>query len=291
MNRTIEPGWLHQYVGSPGGATLHTVTAGPAHGPPIILLHGFPEFWWGWRHQIEPLARAGFRVIVPDMRGYGASDAPIGVLSYRLDILVDDILSIADTNEAPRFHLVGHDWGGIVAWAVAAKHPQRIERVSILNAPHLDVMARVLRRHPAQVLRSSYIGFFQLDGLAEAVLRARGFALLKRMMRGTGLNTTFSDAELATYAAAWACPGRLTAMLNYYRALIRRPRAPLGTVEPRLQILWGMQDRALGFALAEASLSQCRQGSLIRFPDASHWLQHDEASTVAAALIAFHAAL
>ena len=146
----------------------------------------------------------------------------------------------------------------------------------------------MIRRQPSQALRSSYVAFFQLNGVAEALLRARGFALLKRMMGGTALPATFADDDLAAYAKEWARPGRLSAMLNYYRALVRRTHAPLGRVGRPTQILWGMKDKALSFSLAKASLAQCEQGSLIPFPAASHWLQHDEPTAVAGALIAFH---
>jgi pimeloyl-ACP methyl ester carboxylesterase len=154
-----------------------------------------------------------------------------------------------------------------------------------------DVPSRVMRQHPTQVLRSSYVGFFQLNGVAEVLLRARSFALLKRMMVGTALPTTFTSDELAAYVEEWQRPGRLSAMLNYYRALVRRRRGRLGSVETPTKILWGMKDTALGFALAEASLDRCREGSLIPFPAASHWLQHDEPEAAAAALIAFHSAI
>jgi len=277
-----------EHVTTADGLRLRIIAAGPEDGPTIILLHGFPEHWWGWRRQVAPLARAGFRVIVPDQRGYAGSDAPAGVRRYTLECLARDVLAIADAVDAPRFHLVGHDWGGIVAWAVAACHGERVEKLSILNAPHPDVVGGVMRRHPAQALRSSYIGFFQLTGVAEALLRARDHALLKRMMTATALPATFTADDLATYARQWARPGRLGAMLAYYRALIRRRGQQVGRVRPPTQILWGMKDKALSYPLAEASLGLCDQGSLIRFPAASHWLQHDEAEAVSAALIDFH---
>jgi pimeloyl-ACP methyl ester carboxylesterase len=290
MGAELQAGWSSSYVRTPDGTRLHVESAGSADGRPIIQLHGFPEFWWGWRHQISPLVKAGFRVLVPDQRGYAGSDVPSGVPAYRLDVLVSDVLAIADAHDAPRFDLAGHDWGGIVAWAVAAKHGGRIKRVSILNAPHLDVVSDVMRGHPSQALRSSYVFFFQLTGIAEMLLRARNFALLKRMMIGTALPTTFAPGELAAYAEEWRRPGRLAGMLNYYRALVRCRRGQLGRVETPTQILWGMKYTALGYSLAEASLDQCEEGSLIPFPTASHWLQHDQVEEIAEALIAFHSA-
>lgn len=268
-----------------GSVELHVATAGPVSGEPVILLHGFPESAWGWRKQIEPLARAGRRVLAPDLRGYGLSDAPGGVGAYELDALVADVLALADASAAPRFDLVGHDWGGIVAWAAAAWRPDRVARLVVLNAPHLDVFAGATLRRPGQLLRSAYVGFFQLPGVSEAALRARDFALLRRMMTATARRGTFTRQDLDRYAEDWARPGRLTAMLSYYRALVRRRRAPLGRVAPPTTILWGKKDAALSFALAEASLALCDHGELIPFETASHWLHLEEPEAVVRAIL------
>ena len=134
---------------STGTATLHVVEAGPADGPAVILLHGFPEFWWGWRAQIAPLAAAGFRVVVPDQRGYGESDKPEGIDAYRGSRLAGDVVGLADALGIDRFHLVGHDWGGVVAWATAALHPARVDRLAVLNAPHPDSWRSYVLRHPS----------------------------------------------------------------------------------------------------------------------------------------------
>lgn len=276
----------HERVNS-GGVALHMATAGPAEGEPIILLHGFPEFWWGWRRQIDGLARAGFAVIAPDLRGFGQSDAPQAVSDYQLDKLVADIIAIADARKLVRFNLVGHDWGGIIAFAVAARHPSRVERLAILNAPHLDVVRDFIRRHPPQLLRSAYVGFFQVPSLSEGMLSLGNFALLERALTQTSRRGTFSREDLARYAAEWRRPGRLTAMLNYYRALVRYRRAPLGKIAPPTLILWGERDAALSFGLAEASLQCCENGRLERFPEATHWLHLEQPDDVLAAIVAF----
>jgi pimeloyl-ACP methyl ester carboxylesterase len=113
--------------------SLHIVEAGPQDGPLVILLHGFPEFWWGWRHQISPLADAGYHLVAPDMRGYNRSERPAGIDAYRLETLTADVLGLADSFGANRFRLVGHDWGGVVAWDLAASHPGRLERLAVIN--------------------------------------------------------------------------------------------------------------------------------------------------------------
>lgn len=267
------------------GTRIHVAAAGPGGGEPVVLLHGFPDCSWGWRKQIMTLAEAGFRTMAPDLRGYGRSDCPRGVAAYTIDRLVEDVLAVG--GEAP-FHLVGHDWGGIVGWAAAALQPARIKALTILNAPHPDAVAGVLRRHPSQIARSAYVGFFQLTGFAETVLRASDYRLLEMMLRHTAHADTFTAEDRARYRQEWARPGCLTGMLNYYRALVRLRRGPLGRIAVPTQILWGMRDPALGFALAEASLTLCEDGRLIRFADASHWPQRDEADAVNAAIISFH---
>ena len=165
------------------GITLHVVEAGPQDGRPVFLLHGFPEFWWGWRHQIEPLARAGNRVIAPDQRGYNLSEKPEGIEAYTIDKLAADVLALADSRNLTRFALVGHDWGGLVAWHLASTRPDRVKRLMILNAPHPAIVRPFMRSHPSQLLRSAYVAFFQVPWLPEAVLRAGDFYLLRRAMR------------------------------------------------------------------------------------------------------------
>ena len=135
------------------GVTLHVIEAGPEDGPLVILLHGFPEFWWGWRYQIAPLVEAGFRVVVPDQRGYNLSDKPQGRRAYDLDILAKDVIGLADAVGRTSFSLVGHDWGGLVAWWTASRYPERVAKLAILNAPHPTIAGAYMRRHPSQMLQ------------------------------------------------------------------------------------------------------------------------------------------
>ncbi|WP_442918986.1 alpha/beta fold hydrolase [Methylobacterium sp. WSM2598] len=269
------------------GTVLHLAEAGPPDGPLTLLLHGFPEFWYGWRHQIGPLAAAGLRVVAPDQRGYGASGKPKDLGAYHLDELAADVIGLADAFARDRIRLVGHDWGGVVAWQCAARYAERVERAAILNAPHPDVFFGYVGRHPTQILRSSYMGLFQLPWLPEALLRAGDFALLRRALAGSSRPGTFDAAALDRYARAWSEPGALTGMLNWYRGL-RLPRRPLpDPVRPPVLILWGERDTALEAGLAEASLARCAAGEIRRFPEATHWVQHEEAAEVNRALLAF----
>jgi epoxide hydrolase 4 len=266
---------------------LHVAEAGPETGPPTLLLHGFPEFWYGWRHQMGPLAEAGLRVVVPDQRGYGLSDKPPGIAAYHLDRLGADVLALADACGAPTVRLVGHDWGGLVAWWVASRHPERVDRLAILNAPHPAVVGAYMRRHPGQWLRSTYVGLFQLPRLPERLLTADRCRVLRRALTSSSRPGAFSDADLDRYVEAWLQPGAMTGMLNWYRALVRLPRVTPPPVRAPALILWGRQDTALQPGLAEASLETCEAGELRWYPRASHWIAHEEPASVNADLLAF----
>lgn len=264
------------------GIKLHVVQAGPQSGVPVILLHGFPEFWYGWRKQIPALAEAGCRVIVPDQRGYNLSDKPKGVKNYDVFTLVDDILGLIDALEYEKVNLVGHDWGAIIAWMLAILHPQRLHRLSILNVPHPAVMRRFLTRDLEQIRRSWYVFFFQLPWLPERFMSAKDWRGAVSALRGSGKIHTFTREDIVRYKEAWAQPGAMTAMLNWYRAVIRHmPKLPK---EPRVRVqtlmLWGMKDVALSHRMARPSMDYVDDGSLIFFPEATHWVQHDEAEAV-----------
>jgi pimeloyl-ACP methyl ester carboxylesterase len=272
----LQPGW-RQTVCQINGVNLHVVEAGADDAPLVILLHGFPEFWWAWRHQITPLADAGYHLVVPDMRGYNKSDAPTEVAAYQLDTLAADVIALADAFGAKRFRLVGHDWGAVIGWWVAAKFPARLHRVVLMDGPHPDIWAKQAVKHPTQALRSTYVAFFQLPWVPEATLGSFDFAGLRAMVRGSARSDTFEPRALDRYAEAWAHPGSLTAMLNYYRALRERPRSddPVRVVPPTL-ILWADDDRFLERHVAEAGLALCDNGRLEMIDGASHWLHIEQ---------------
>ncbi|MFW6198683.1 MAG: alpha/beta fold hydrolase, partial [Acidobacteriota bacterium] len=262
------------------------VVAGPPSGAPVVLLHGFPESSFGWRHQIEPLAAAGFRVVAPDQRGYADSGRPRSIGAYRIDRLAGDVVGLLDALGLSRARLVGHDWGAAVAWWTALAHPERIDRLAILNLPHPGVMRRALRRNPRQMLRSSYILLFQLPGLPEALMRPAKFTPLVRGLTNSSLPGTFTDAELERYRLIWDRPGALTGMLHWYRALRRMPPVPAaGRVLPPTLVLWGARDAFLGVELARPSVEQCDSGRLVLLEDCTHWLQHEAPVRVARELL------
>jgi len=271
------------------GVQLHIVTAGPENGQPVILLHGFPEFWYGWREQIPVLAEAGYRIIVPDQRGYNLSDKPEGVKSYRVDALAGDILGLIDALGYDKVHLVGHDWGAIVAWSFAILHPKRLHKLGILNVPHPAVMNQFLRRDKEQKRKSWYIFFFQLPWLPEFFLRSDDWRNSVRMLLGSSKRGSFSKDDILKYKKAWAQPGAISSMINWYRASRRYP--PRMPKKPRVSVptlvLWGKQDVALSHRMAQPSIDYCDEGKLIFFEDATHWVQHDKADEVNRLLLDF----
>jgi len=271
-----------------GGVQLHAVAAGDKEAPAVVLLHGFPEFWYGWHRQMEPLAAAGFRVIAPDQRGYNLSSKPRGVKSYSLAELTSDVVAIADQLGRREIFLAGHDWGAAVAWACALLHPERIARLAILNVPHPSVMRRYLASNRRQLRRSWYMFLFQLPFLPEALFAANDFRMGASALENSSRPGTFSKEDLAQYRAAWSQPGAVRSMIHWYRAAMRfRPQIADRTVRVPTRILWGQRDRFLLFEMAEASLRYCTNAELIAFPDASHWLQHEEAARVSELLIEF----
>jgi pimeloyl-ACP methyl ester carboxylesterase len=274
---------------------IHTIQNGAKEQPLVLLLHGFPEFWQGWIHQIQPLAEAGFWVWVPDQRGYNLSSKPREVSAYRLEFLAEDVLSLIAAAGRKRAYIVGHDWGAAVAWHLATYYPESVEKLVILNVPHPGVMVRTVRSSLRQFLKSWYIYVFQIPRLPEIVLRAGKFALLRGMLRASSQADTFPAAALTDYTVAWGQPGVLTSMLNWYRAAfrgaLRSPRQSANLSNVRIQpptlILWGVKDVALDHRMAQLSLDLCREGRLVFYENGTHWVQHDEAEAVNKEIIQF----
>ncbi|MBX2998507.1 MAG: alpha/beta hydrolase [Caldilineaceae bacterium] len=271
------------------GVRLHVVQAGPEDGPLVILLHGFPEFWYGWRRQIPALAEAGYWVWAPDQRGYNLSDKPAEIPAYNLDELTRDIVGLIDAAGREKAFVIGHDWGAAVAWWLAIHYPERVEKLGILNVPHPSVMAKTLRSQPRQLLKSWYIFFFQIPRLPEFLISRGQWQGAKQIMRRSSRPGSFSDEDLEMYREAWSQPQAFTSMINWYRAAVRNSQK-MGRsrrVSIPTLMLWGVNDVALDRSMAQPSIDFCDEGRLVFFEQATHWVQHDEADKVTKFLLDF----
>jgi pimeloyl-ACP methyl ester carboxylesterase len=288
LSRNTPAGWAHREAGV-NGVRLHYVEAGA--GPLVILLHGFPEFWYSWRQQIGPLVAAGFHVLAPDLRGYNLSDKPHGVNAYRVEALTADVAGLIRHSGEQSGIVIGHDWGGVLAWHLPLHYPEMVQKRVILNAPHPAALRRELHRSFDQLLRSWYIFFFQLPLLPEALMRAGDFALLRRMLTRQPVRPgAFTADDLARYQQALAQPGALTAAINWYRAAFRRPPHPhtddVSCDVPTL-VIWGERDAYLGSRLTEGLERWAPNLRVERIPDASHWVQNDAPERVNELIIEF----
>ncbi|HEU0015529.1 MAG TPA: alpha/beta hydrolase [Longimicrobium sp.] len=264
---------------------LHWVEAGS--GTPVVLLHGFPEFWWGWRRQIPALAGAGLRPLAADLRGYNRSDRPAGIRPYRMEALVGDVAGLIETAAAGRAHVAGHDWGGVIAWYLAMTRPELVDRLVIINAPHPRAFRRELRR-PEQMLRSWYAGAFQLPLLPEIVLRMRDYAMIERIFRDSPVRPgAFTEDDIARYVEQAGGPGALTAMLAYYRAATRYPTPPVRTIDHPTMLIWGEKDQALSPRLTKGLEPLVPRLRLECIPDASHWVLAERPERVNELLLDF----
>jgi pimeloyl-ACP methyl ester carboxylesterase len=279
--------WEHGYAEA-NGLRFHYAAIGEIGAPLVLLLHGFPECWYEWAGIMPRLAvEGGFRVVAPDMRGYNLSDRPTGIHNYTLDKLASDVPGLIRALGYSRAHVVAHDWGGGVAWQAAVDYPEAIERLVVINAPHPDRYAEVVRSNPKQLLRSYYIFLFQIPLIAEAIVR---LSLRYSLRSSTRLPDTFSDEALDVYENAISQPGAATAMLNYYRAAIRRPPTVYThgrqITRPTL-LIWGMQDFALVPELAAGLERWVPNLSVETVHDASHWVPEEHPGLVVDSVLRF----
>lgn len=267
--------------------SLHAATAGDKGGKVILFLHGFPECWYGWRKQLLFFAGQGYYVVAPDQRGYNLSSKPSAVKAYTLEKLTADIVELIGQLGKEKVILVGHDWGGVVAWALVMHFPHLLHKLVVLNMPHPGVLQEHLRQNPKQMLRSWYTAIFQLPLLPEKALQALDYKLLEQAMTGTAHAHTFSEEDLAAYRKAWQQPGALSSMLNWYRAF-KYTHLHLGKeVEVPTLLIWGKKDTALGAEMAKPSIAKCPNGKLVFLEDATHWLHHEQPEKVNREILSF----
>lgn len=274
------------------GVKLHYAKSGT--GQLMLFLHGFPEFWYAWKDQLDEFGRDHLAV-APDMRGYNLSSKPPEVEQYRIPLLVEDVRALASHlgHDATRkFVLVGHDWGGVIAWVYAIAHPETIEKLVIVNAPHPAIFQRELRENPAQQKASTYMLMFRGPD-AEKTLSANDHQMLVNIVLGQGLKQGFfTEADKKAYLEAWSQPGALTGGLNYYRAAqVGPPSAaqpatdaafalPATKVNVPTLVIWGEKDTALLTGNLDGLDTHVSQLTVKRIPDGTHWVIHEKPAEV-----------
>lgn len=286
MSKTLKP--RHEFIET-NNIRLHCAIQG--EGPAMVFLHGFPEFWYCWRHQI-PVFAERFRVVAPDMRGYNTSDKPEGVEKYRMSVLVEDVRGLIEALEEEKVFLVAHDWGGAVAWAFAEKYPHMLHRLIILNAPHHLIFARELKDNPLQQKASEYMLLLR-SSRAEEVLSRDGYAWLRAaVFNGCKDPSAYTAEDRAAYVEAWSRPGALTGSVNYYRAtnILKAPREQAaqggeagkvkGIIRVPTLVIWGEEDVALTLSLLDGLEDYVPGLKVIKIPGATHWVQNDEPNSV-----------
>jgi pimeloyl-ACP methyl ester carboxylesterase len=269
------------------GLRFRALAEGPPGGEPVLLLHGFPEGAESWGPQLIALAGAGFRVVAPDLRGYGGTDAPEGEEGYRIQPLMDDVRGLLDTLGWERAHLAGHDWGALVGWPFVSQHPDRVLTWSALSVGHPTAFREAAATDTDQQQRSSYIGLFRQPGKAEQVLAADGFRRLRAMYRAGPHPDAVPDSVVDGYVAGFARPGRMTAALNYYRAALPEIPRLMGSVTTPTLLIWGNQDPAVGRLGTEKTAAMVEGPyRLVELDGAGHWLQFERPDELADELVA-----
>ncbi len=269
-----------------GNLNMHYVVDGPPDGQLVVLLHGFPEFWYSWRWQIKALAAAGYRVIAPDQRGYNLTDK---TPPYDVFTLAQDVVNLIETQGREKAVVVGHDWGGGVAWITAALHPDHTEQLIVMNCPHPLVLIDLVRAgYWKQIRKSWYIAFFQLPALPEAFMAANNYKALATAIQ-SGVPGAVNEEELGFFRQAWAQPGALNASISWYRAMFRnggKLAAQKPIVKVPAKLFWGYPDFALTKRSAEDSRKYCPHLEITYVEKAGHFVQQDRPDEINRLLLA-----
>ncbi len=270
--------WKHGYVIA-NKVKLHYVTEG--EGPLMLMLHGFPEFWYSWRYQIPEFAKY-FQVVAVDLRGYNDSDKPKEQSAYVMDEFIKDVEGVIRGLGHEKCVLVGHDWGGAIAWYFAYTYPQMLEKLIVLNIPHPAKFSQGMRT-PQQLLKSFYIFLFQLPWLPEFLIEFSDYQLLENAFQGMAVDkSAFTAADINAYKHAAAKPGALTAMLNYYRNIFQQNlfNSSWGILEVPTLMIWGENDSALGKELSYGTEAYVRDFRIRYISNCSHWVQQEKPELV-----------
>lgn len=267
------------------GVRLHAILAGPKKGNPIILLHGFPEFWLSWEKEIEILSNNGFRVIVPDLRGFNRSDKPKEVSQYTSDIMAKDIVELIKELGYEKVALGGHDMGGWISWTLLTYYPELFSKAIILNCPHPKAYFAYVRTSISQMMKSWYAFFFRMPFIPEIILTATNF-----FPYTSNLSKKLSKKKKLFYLEAYKKEGAVSANLNFYRCIIKGHLVndtSTTRVKVPVKLLWGLKDRYLNKDLIKESLKYCNNGSVRCFPNSSHWIPIEEPEEVSKEIINF----
>lgn len=277
------------------GVDYHYVTAGPADGDLVLCLHGFPEFWYTWKEQLPALADADYRVVAPDVRGANRSGKPDRVAAYHLRELAADAAGLVEHFDRESARIVGHDFGGLAAWWLAATRPAVVTRLAVMNCPHLTVYDRFLRSSLTQIRKSWYVVYFQLPWLPEFGLGYDDCAVIESLYRDQVAPDALTEGDVKRFLDAAARDGALTGMVNWYRAtgrwylrrLLRGGGLPNHDVSVPTLLCWGERDHALSAGLIDDHATVVADLDVARFPDAGHWVQFDATDRVNDALLGF----
>ncbi|MGD2181377.1 alpha/beta fold hydrolase [Lusitaniella coriacea] len=275
----LQGSWQHETI-TVNGLSLHYVTQG--EGSLMLFLHGFPEFWYSWRYQIPEFAKS-YKVVALDLRGYNESEKPQETEAYRMENLVRDVEGVIRGLGYESCTLVGHDWGGAIAWSFADEYPQMVDRLIVMNLPHPAKFAEALRNNPRQLLRSWYIFFFQLPWLPEFILSWNDYRAIADAFENMAIDkTAFTPADLEAYKNAAAKPGAATAMLNYYRNIFQGivTLRSWNILEMPTLMIWGEEDIALGKELTEGTEAYVKDFQIRYIPQCSHWVQQEKPQLV-----------
>ncbi len=270
----LESTWQHEYITS-NGIKLHYVTQG--EGDLMLMLHGFPEFWYSWRYQIPEFAK-NHKVVALDLRGYNDSDKPQETSAYVMDEFIKDIEGVISGLGYDKCTLVAHDWGGAIAWSFAYTYPDMLEKLIILNLPHPAKFAKGLRTLQ-QLLRSWYIFFFQLPFLPELFIKSQNYKFIETAIKGMAVDkSVFTQANIDAYKEAASKPGALTAMVNYYRNIFKPVffNRKWGVLEVPTLMIWGENDTALGKELTYGTEAYVKDLQIHYIPNCSHWIQQEQ---------------
>ncbi|TFF89354.1 MAG: alpha/beta hydrolase [Promethearchaeota archaeon] len=255
------------------GIKLHTIIKGS--GEPLILLHGFPDFWYGWKNIILGL-KDEFKLIVPDMRGYNKSDKPNNVKDYTIDNLTNDVKMLGEKLNIKDFYLAGHDWGGMIAWIFAEKYPEYVKKLIILNAPHPRIFGKKISSNKKQKKASSYISRFQKDPEgSELFLKQNNYQGLKLAVFGSANKNSFSQKDKNKYLRAWSQPGAIKSGIYYYTAF-DMPYEAAGIIKVPTLIIWGMKDMFLLPKLLEGISDYVKDLKIVKSEKSTHWILHDD---------------